>query len=203
MKNRLKVITLFVSTLLILNISIAKADSTYAVLDSNGNVTNIIVCGSACAGGEFGGNRVVPQVAADPVSGEARAGYWYGEGTTTYSENGLFTLNDSSAKHTKSEFDNSETGELIKSSVTFEARAHSFRYEDTVGNDLSDLLKESAPTKNTGIEMSVESNDNKESITFKDRKTELEILSEITLNNLMLIKSKINKLLSMMSIWMK
>jgi hypothetical protein len=203
MKNKLKIITLFVSALLMINISVASADSTYAVLDSNGNVTNIIVCGSACAGGEFGGNRVVPQVAADPVSGEARAGYWYGEGTTTYSENGSFTLNDSSAQNTKVEFDNSETGELTKSSVTFETRAHSFKYEDTIGNDLSNLLKESAPTKNTGIEISVESDNNKESIVLNDRKTELELISEITSNNLMLIKSKINKILLMLALWIK
>ena len=83
-------------TLLSFNLSSAQADPTYAVLDSNGNVTNIIVCGSACASGEFGGNKVVLQVAADPTTGGNRGGFWQGPGTTTYdSGSGTFTMTES------------------------------------------------------------------------------------------------------------
>jgi hypothetical protein len=93
MKNRLKIFVLLISTLLTLNISHASADPTYAVLDANGNVTNVIVCGSACAGGEFGGNKVVLQVAADPITNQNRGSLWNGPGTTTYNEdNGAFTV---------------------------------------------------------------------------------------------------------------
>lgn len=86
-------IIVLVTTLLLFNLSHAKADPTYAVLDASGNVTNIIVCGSACAGGEFGGNKVVLQIAADPITGANRGGIWQGPQTTTYNENtGAFTV---------------------------------------------------------------------------------------------------------------
>jgi hypothetical protein len=86
----------FITLLLSFNLSSAQADPTYAVLDSNGNVTNIIVCGSACAGGTWAGQTVVPQVAADPVTGENRGGFWQGPGTTTYDSNsGTFTMTES------------------------------------------------------------------------------------------------------------
>lgn len=93
MKKNISIFGLIATTLLAFNVSSASADPTYAVLDSNGNVTNIIVCGSACASGEFGGNKVVLQVAADPVTGANRGGIWQGPGTTTYNENnGAFTV---------------------------------------------------------------------------------------------------------------
>ena len=81
------IIIILVTILSLFNLSSTQADPTYAVLDSNGNVTNIIVCGSACASGEFGGNKVVLQVAADPTTGANRGGIWQGPGTTTYNEN--------------------------------------------------------------------------------------------------------------------
>jgi len=93
MKKNLSIFGLFTAILLVSNVSSASADPTYAVLDANGNVTNIIVCGNACADGEFGGNKVVLQVAADPVTNENRGGIWQGPGTTTYNENtGAFTV---------------------------------------------------------------------------------------------------------------
>jgi hypothetical protein len=93
MKKNISIFGLLAAILLAFNVSSASADPTYAVLDTNGNVTNIIVCGSACASGEFGGNKVVLQVAADPVTGENRGGIWQGQGTTAYNENtGVFTV---------------------------------------------------------------------------------------------------------------
>ena len=96
MKKNLSIFGLLAAILLTFNISSASADPTYAVLDTNGNVTNIIVCGSACASGEFGGNKVVLQVAADPVTGANRGGIWQGPGTTTYDPgSSAFTVTDS------------------------------------------------------------------------------------------------------------
>jgi hypothetical protein len=93
MKKNLSIFGLLAAILLTFNISSASADPTYAVLDANGNVTNIIVCGSACASGEFGGNKVVLQVAADPVTGENRGGFWQGPETTTYNDSTkVFTI---------------------------------------------------------------------------------------------------------------
>jgi hypothetical protein len=58
------------------NIS-ASADDTYALLDSNGNVLNIIICGSACEpGGVLASPNTVKQIAEDPVTKENRGGLW-------------------------------------------------------------------------------------------------------------------------------
>lgn len=109
-----KVLFSLVASLLLFNLSSAQADPTYAVLDANGNVTNIIVCGSACASGEFGGNKVVLQVAADPVTNENRGGFWQGPGTTTYNENtGVFTVNHQSNQTSANNIDIKETSSIV------------------------------------------------------------------------------------------
>ena len=114
MKKNLSIFGLFTAILLALNVSSANADPTYAVLDANGNVTNIIVCGSACASGEFGGNKVVLQVAADPVTGANRGGIWQGPGTTTYNENsGAFTVTHQPTQTTVSKTDVVENTSLV------------------------------------------------------------------------------------------
>jgi hypothetical protein len=156
MKNKLKITMLSVLTVLMLNTSVAKADPTYAVLDTNGNVTNIIVCGSACASGEFAGNKVVLQVAADPVTGENRGGLWQGQGTTVYNENtGVFTITDNSPSITtniqtdvinistiKSIDENILTTEVKNDLITTSSieidgiKTTSFIYQDTIGQNL-------------------------------------------------------------------
>jgi hypothetical protein len=114
MKKNLSIFGLLAAILLTFNISSASADPTYAVLDANGNVTNIIVCGSACASGEFGGNKVVLQVAADPVTGANRGGIWQGPGTTTYNENtGAFTVTHQPTETSVSKTDVVENTSLV------------------------------------------------------------------------------------------
>jgi hypothetical protein len=119
--------SLIALTLLSFNLSSAQADPTYAVLDANGNVTNIIVCGSACASGEFGGNKVVLQVAADPVTGENRGGVWQGPNTTTYSNDGVFTVNHIGPV-TRTEIEIDDQNIETTSSVTVDSTAYSFSY---------------------------------------------------------------------------
>ena len=114
MKKNLSIFGLLAGIILTFNTSSASADPTYAVLDSNGNVTNIIVCGSACASGEFGGNKVVLQVAADPVTGANRGGIWQGPGTTTYNENsGAFTVTHQPTETSVSKTDVVENTSLV------------------------------------------------------------------------------------------
>ena len=106
--------SLIASSLLLFNLSSAQADPTYAVLDANGNVTNVIVCGSACASGEFGGNKVVLQVASDPVTNENRGSFWNGPGTTTYNENtGAFTVTHQPTQTTVNKIDVVENTFLV------------------------------------------------------------------------------------------
>jgi len=176
MKNKLKIITLLVSGLLTINISLANADPTYAVLDANGNVTNIIVCGSACASGEFGGNKVVLQVAADPVTNENRGGFWYGPGTTTYDANsGTFTMVDPTV--ITNSITDLEDGTITTSSTTiYGGRSTSFKYENTHGSNLftgNGFVYGYVDSTNASI--SVNANGTTESILFENIKTKEQI----------------------------
>ena len=204
MQNKLKVIVLSVLTLLVLNVSIAKADQTYAVLDSNGNVTNIIVCGSACASGEFGGSRVVPQVAADPVTNENRGGFWYGPGTTTYDSNSeTFTAVNNRVIVTS--ISEEENGETITSSATVNGGATTqFKYSDTIGNNLftrNGFIY--GYLENTSASVSVNKSGITESLDFDKRKTGNEIQQSIQNSGLTLLNSKVQTLISLLGSWVK
>ena len=212
MKKNLNIFALFTTVLLSLNVSSASADPTYAVLDSNGNVTNVIVCGSACASGEFGGNKVVLQVAADPITGENRGSVWQGPGTTTYSENsGIFTVNQTQPiYHNFSEtaIEISTIGEesTVTSSaiINGESTSFSFKYEDTIG---SNLFATNGfvfnYTDNTVASVIVTKNNITESLDLGNRKTNEEIIQNIQDSNLMLLNSKIQTLISLLGSWVK
>jgi hypothetical protein len=191
-------------TLLFFNLSSASADPTYAVLDSNGNVTNIIVCGSACASGEFGGNKVVLQVAADPVTNENRGGFWYGPETTTYDSNsGTFTMVDPTIV-TKS-LTETEDGSLVTSSATINGgQATSFKYTDTIGSNLFTRLGFVYSYKEeTSASISVNKNNITESLNFNNRKTAIEIQQSIENSNLASLNSKVQTLISLLGGWVK
>jgi hypothetical protein len=219
MKNKFKISTLLVLALLALNISVAKADPTYAVLDTNGNVTNVIVCGSACEGGTFGGQTVVLQVAADPVTGENRGGVWQGLGTTRYSENKEFilTLNETFTSVIVENESTEDTETINTIGVTRDNYVFSFKYEDTIDKDTSKILKEIAPNENSQATIFVEqktflNNDKEEietntlyteSLIFNERKFESEIISSASNKNFNLILNKIQILISLLGSWVK
>jgi hypothetical protein len=205
MKNKIKFITLVVSGLLVLNVSTASADPTYAVLDTNGNVTNIIICGSFCSGGTVGpgGDRVVLQVAADPVTGENRGGFWNGAGTATYSQDGTFTVNRN-IPITRSEIQYDENNNVVASAIaTVNGSAYEFKYQDTLGDSLLNVEKEIEPKSNVGATISVTTIDGNESLTFDERKSFSEISIEVAFKNLRLLSAKINKLKELLGIWVK
>jgi hypothetical protein len=177
MKKNISIFGLLAAILLAFNVSSASADPTYAVLDTNGNVTNIIVCGSACASGEFGGNKVVLQVAADPVTGENRGGIWQGQGTTAYNENtGVFTVtqnpvlinsdvNNDIQNISSTTIINTDTEERknIKTTssvnIVGEVPSISFKYEDTIGDNLftrNRFIKNWADNSQATISVNVE-----------------------------------------------
>ena len=202
MKNKIKFTVLFVSALLILNVSTANADPTYAVLDENNNVTNIIICGAACENGTLGGQKVVLQVAADPVTGENRGGYWNGPGTATYSQDGTFTVNRN-IPITRSEIDYDENNNIVTTSATVNGSAYTFKYEDTLGDNLLNVEKEIEPKSNVGAQISVITIDSYESLSFDERKSFSEISIEATMKNVRSILAKINKLRELLGIWVK
>ncbi len=198
------ILSLITLVLLFLNAIPAKADPTYAVLDANGNVTNIIVCGSACASGEFGGNKVVLQVAADPVTNENRGGFWYGPGTTTYDANsGTFTMIDPTV--ITNSISEDENGEIVKSSATVNGgSATSFKYTDTIGSNLFTRLGFVYSYKEeTSASVSVSKNNVTESLDFSNRKTEIQIQQSIENSNLALLNSKVQTLISLLGGWVK
>ena len=190
--------------LLSFSLSSAQADPTYAVLDANGNVTNIIVCGSACAGGTFAGQTVVPQVAADPVTGQNRGGFWYGPGTTTYDSNsGTFTMTES--KTVTNSLTEEEDGTEVTSSTTINGGATTqFKYNDTIGDNLftrGGFVQ--GWTENSSATISVNKNNTTESIGFDSRKTKNQIQQSVQDSGLALLNSKVQVLISLLGSWVK
>ena len=207
MKKNLSIFGLLAAILLTFNISSASADPTYAVLDANGNVTNIIVCGSACASGEFGGNQVVLQVAADPVTGENRGGVWGGPGTTTYdSGTGVFTAQIDAPvfnSHVDVEYDELMNKTETKLETIVYGSTQTIKYEDTLNSTVSSATKNIAPKENTKSKISVSKNQDEQSITFDNRKNNTEILQQVVIQNMSLITEKINKLIALLGNWVK
>jgi hypothetical protein len=204
MKKNLSIFGLFTTILLTLNVSSASADPTYAVLDANGNVTNIIVCGSACASGEFGGNKVVLQVAADPVTNENRGGFWYGPGTTTYDSNsGTFTMVE--PKTVTNSLTEEEDGTEVTSSATINGGATTqFTYNDTIGNNLFTRGGFNYGwTENSSSTISVNKNNVTESLDFNNRQTQIQIQESIQNSGLALLNSKVQVLISLLGSWVK
>jgi hypothetical protein len=207
MKKNLSIFGLLAAITLTFNVSSASADPTYALLDANGNVTNIIVCGSACAGGEWAGQRAVPQVAAGP-NGENRGGFWSGPGTTTYDSNsGTFTWNK--PEETKQVIETEANGSVSTSTVVISPGAKTeFKYSDTVGSNLLTrsgfvVSYNDSSSSTLSVTNSGPSYLSSESISFQERKTEQEITQSINAANLTLINSKINILIELLGSWVK
>jgi hypothetical protein len=203
MKKNISIFGLFTTILLTLNVSSASADPTYAVLDSNGNVTNIIVCGSACAGGTFAGQQVVLQVAAGP-SGENRGGFWHGPGTTTYDHGtGVFTMTE--PKTVTNSLTEEEDGTEVTSSATINGGATTqFTYNDTIGNNLFTRGGFNYGwTENSSSTISVNKNNVTESLDFNNRQTGIQIQESIQNSGLALLNSKVQVLISLLGSWVK
>ena len=206
MNKKIKLIVFFVSSVLFLNTSSASADPTYAMLDANGNVTNIIVCGEACSGGTWMGQKVVLQVAADPVTGENRGGYWQGPGTTVYNQDTeTFTVNTGNNvvnSQTILESDNTET---IVTATVYQGTGYSFKYEDTLGVDGLTLNKMTTLPilDESDAKISTNNNEIMQSIFFENRKTSEEILQISENSNLLLLNSKIQVLIALLGSWVK
>jgi len=204
MKKNLSIFGLLAIILLTFNISSASADPTYALVDANGNVTNVIVCGSACAGGEWAGQKAVLQVAADPVTGENRGGFWHGPGTTTYDFNsGTFTMTDNRA--VVNSISEEENGETVTSSAVINGGATTqFKYSDTIGDNLFTRLGFAYGYKEeTSASVSVNKNNITESLDFGNRQTGVQIQESVQNSGLQLLNSKIQTLISLLGGWVK
>ena len=115
---------------------------TWAMLDPQGTVTNIIVCqASVCGGGTWAGQTVVQQVAPNPVTHESQGGYWgtYDQSTKefTVDRSGPNQSPPSTQSNTETRVETSSEG-AVTSTTTVETTtpyvAKTFKYEDTIKN---------------------------------------------------------------------
>jgi hypothetical protein len=217
-KASLIVIGLISSLISVVGISSANAEcsasdpcGTWAMLDTQGIVTNVIVCqASVCGGGEWAGQRVVPQVAPNPVTHDTTGqGSYIGNketGTTvTYSDNRFNIVESSTIVREQTDVDNNSTS---VSRVEIPVASRSFSYEDTVNRSYGNvpmsvgLVDESKDTKVSVLKNSDEGVEY-ESTSFSERKTTEELRSEVASRNLSLMLSKIQTLIKLLKGWLK
>jgi hypothetical protein len=185
--------------------SAADPCGVWSMLDSNGTITNNIVCqASVCGGGEWAGQRVVPQSAPNPVTNDTtgRGGYWgtYDEATKT------FTVDRSGPNETPNRaITQTEIIDGVTVEVSHPSNAHTFTYEDTVqaGQEYNpNFLKEVDLPFNSPASISAKSDSVDESIYFANRKTAMEVEGAITEANLGFLRDNIRIVIAKLQNWL-
>jgi hypothetical protein len=191
---------------------------TWAMLDPQGTVTNIIVCqASVCGGGTWAGQTVVPQVAPNPVTNDTT-------GTGGYCPNQTPASTQTNSE-TRTETD---PDGAVTSTTTIEATtplvAKTFKYEDTVkdasefddkgqpinGWDQRYLKDKELPANSPAtvkvtkayIEDELEKFKS-ESLTLAQRMTEGELTDAAKAENKTLIIENIMSVVRLLNTWMK
>jgi len=227
MKKYLLVFAILTSMFSVVNVSQANANctaenpcGTWAMLDSQGVVTNVIVCqASVCGGGTWAGQTVVPQIAPNPVTNHTNGSFIGNpeQGTEVKYSDGTFTITENTTLTKTSTEVGTETTTVSKVEIPVSQR--SFTYEDTINksnkNDIemdSLIFNENNPTILTVTETTIDTVDEEnniwykakqESVTFNERKNENEIIETINNNSLNLLLSKIQTLVSLLGTWIK
>ena len=227
MKKSLLVFAILTSMMSVINISQANANcspedpcGTWAMLDTQGTVTNTIVCqASVCGGGTWAGQTVVPQVAPNPVTNDTTGTGGFNSSQdkkelVTYSDNKfIITGNETIYKDTieiilNSNQDGIENNTTIQSSVLIPISSKSFTYEDTINKSYSEIIfypetfDESKPTiisvekKNKDLEESQE-------IQIYERTTQSELQLKIESQQLTIIIQKFQTILTLLNNWIK
>ena len=166
---------------------------SYAIVDSNGNVTNTIVCHSFCANGTFGpgGETAAVQIP------NSNAGIWFGPNTTTYDrETRTFTAIDPVAREiTNTNGDSSATvfGNRV---LTFVSGNIFVVNEKLVGVTESWSLDSVAT-------VSVTENNVSESLFLGNKKTNNEIQQLVNNSNLLLLNNRVQILINLLDSWVK
>lgn len=172
---------------------------TYAVLGSNNEVTNIIVCQeSVCGSGEFAGMRVAPQVQGDRSTGNPKGGYWGGpdnEDAVTYDETSRtfnIATDTPSVSETKTiDYVSGEVQTTVELKLESPARSgdRSFSYEDSVGVETVRMHTPEAPVTLTATLETGEV----ETITFDQKVTREEVEEEVVNSGLTVIIENIRE----------
>jgi len=166
---------------------------SYAIVDSNGTVTNTVVCHSFCANGTFGpgGDTAVLQIP------NSNAGVWFGPGTTTYDrETKTFTATNPITEEI--EIADGESSVIISGNkvLTFVSGNIFVSNESVIG------IQEGW-TLNSIANASVEKNNIKESLSLGNRKTNQEVKDLIKDSNLLLLNERVEVLISLLGSWVK
>ena len=218
-RNFMTVVT--VSSLIVAS-SMASASASdgagvWAVVDSSGTVTNVIVCTQAvCGSGTFGGERVVPQIAPNPITNDAQGqGSFIGNesaGIRVTESNGIFTVHENVRINTSETAvtvdDLTKTTTTTISEVSVPVTSRSFTYNDTIGKTYSEIklnaqsYDDEKPT-NLSVTKKTAKTSSSQSISITGRKTASELDIIFVQNEMNLLRSKINALLKMLGSWVK
>lgn len=203
---------------------------TYAEVDSSGNVTNVIVCQPSVCGpnGQFGGtlngNRLVPQVAANPQTNDTtgttgRMTNSTENQTVTLSNDNTFTVKRDEAviqtiAKPEIEVINTETSTTI-TTTSIEANFGNTRVvteivdgveQETLvkNNDFVKIDATQTINSETVLPNSVVNNTNttKETVIFEERKTQTEVVSYIENNGFSLMRSRIDRIMKLLGYWL-
>lgn len=225
--KKVTLIALALISAFLLPINSATADSapctaedpcqTWAVVNESGLVTNIIVCQpSVCGSGEFAGSKVVLQVPADPVTHQSQGGYYGGSDPQSPqavhydSEAKVFTRGSEAFPAPSTKVQTFEDGTSITTlQTTVKSQLLTFRPEDFVQGEMKftpvideqtdaelyvyQYVKEGFGLQEPTVEM----------ITFDSPKSKDEVVKAITDNDLNLLLTWIDELLSMLDTWVK
>lgn len=203
------------------NANASDGAGVWAVVDSSGTVTNVIVCTQAvCGSGTFGGQRVVPQIAPNPITNDATGqGSFIGNesaGIRVTESNGVFTVHENmrinSAETLVTVDSKTKTTTTVISEVSVPVASRSFTYKDTIGKTYSEIkLKnnydENSPTnvsvtKKTSFENELEQLKS-ENLTLTKRLTEQELNDAAKAEYKSLIVENINSVVSLLNDWLK
>jgi hypothetical protein len=219
-KASLIIIGLISSLISVVSVSSANADcdasnpcGTWAIIDTQGVVTNVIVCQvSVCGGGTFGGQTVVPQVAPNPVTHDTTGqGSYIGssaDNTTVSYSDGIFTINENSTIYRSETENNTEDNSTETISVEIPTTSRSFTYNDTIGKSYGTVpmsineVNSALPTK-VSANKNINNQNTRESTIFYGKKTEQQVLEQVVREQLNLINSKIQSLLRLLSGFIK
>jgi hypothetical protein len=218
-KNIVVVLSLVLSSIVFVQPS-ANAECTpsdpcggWAVIDSQGTVSNIIVCQvSVCGGGRLGDLTVVPQVAPNPITNDttSRGGSW----GTYDAQTETFTVDRSgpgSNIETQSETDASG----VTISVESQRAGYQFKYSDTIqptyeldrSYERFIPLPENTRATVSGSMTYIDEEGNEqyysESQVFDKRKTSEEVNVVLVREKMRLLMENIDRILAKLSKWLK
>jgi hypothetical protein len=218
MKKSLLVFTILISMLSVVNVSQANAGCTaenpcgvWAMLDNAGTVTNVIVCQpSVCGGGTWAGQRVVPQLPANPVTHDPTGvGSFMStpEKPITYT-NDRFNV-DIETIIVKTDVETTLNGEIV-STVTIPVKLDSFSYAEVAdlqksASQIPAALGKFNESKSTTISVveTIEDVQQSESVNVFERSSASELQLKLQSENLNIILEKFQTILSLLGNWIK